>query len=133
MNQKNKEIKTSEGIFKKENYISFIVGVFILGGLLVVPLLWWLMAGIDYIALIIFSLMLCVSVLILYRRDGTTSWMRAVFSIIIAMIVASAVAAANEKLVFVSGTIIGFIVLILCGFIGIKLNKLFKMNMENNN
>jgi len=104
------KIKTQKGLFKKEDYALFTLSVFILGGLLVLPLVWGFMTGLnDYIALLIFSLMLCVSVLVVYRRDGTTSRIRIVLAIIIGIIVSSVVAAASEKLAFVSGVIIGFL------------------------
>lgn len=123
------KIKTQEGLFEKEDYALFMLSVFILGGLLVLPLVWGFMTGLnDYIALLIFSLMLCVSVLVVYRRDGTTSWIRIVLAIIVGIIVSGVVAAASEKLAFVSGVIIGFFILILCGFVGIKIFKLFIKN-----
>jgi len=119
-----------KGIFKKENYTSFMLGVFILGGLLAVPLLWSFLLGLRYIDMflkpyIVFSLMLCACVLIVFRRDGTISWFRSIPAIIIGIIVGSAVAAASGKVVFVSGTLLGFAILLLCGRVGIEIVKLF--------
>ena len=124
------KIKIQKGIFKKENYTSFMLGVFVLGGLLVVPLLWSFLLGLRYVDMflkpyVVFSLMLCVCVLIVFRRDGTTSWLRIIPAIIIGIIVGSAVAAASGKLVFGSSTIIGFLILILCGRVGVEITKLF--------
>jgi len=116
--------KDEKTIFKKSDYTSFMLWVFILGGLFAVPLVWSFLLGLRYIDMflkpyIVFSLMLCVGVLIAFRRNGNTSLFRTIAAIVIGVIVASGVAAGSGKVAFVSGTLLGFAILILCGRLGI--------------
>lgn len=120
--------KDKKSIFREGNYASFMLGVFVLGGLLAVPLLWSFLLGLKYVDMflkpyIVFSLMLCVCVFIVFRKNGTTSLLRTIVAIVIGVIVSSGVAAGSEKVAFVSGTILGFLTLILCGRISIWISK----------
>jgi len=121
----NKKVKKT--IFVKKDYISFMLGVFILGGIIALPLVWNLFLGISYLNLLPLSLLLCVCLLITFRRNGTISWFRAIPAwAIFGTVVGTVLQEFSSKHVPpLSKVLIGILILIICGRVGIKAVGLF--------
>jgi hypothetical protein len=69
---------TKQGMFEESNYIPFVLGVFIIGGLIIIPYEYGFGVGphFGYFERLPWSLASCAAFLIAFRRNGTTSWVR---------------------------------------------------------
>lgn len=129
----SKEDTSKKTIFKKTEYTSFMFGVFILGGILVVPWLWGFgvlltYIGLRYIYIFPLSLILCVFIFIAFRRNGTISWIRAIpTGLIVFIIVPPFIMDLTKRTIPpVSDVILGFAILILCGRLGVIFTRLIR-------
>ncbi|TES86790.1 MAG: hypothetical protein E3J89_01930 [Candidatus Aminicenantes bacterium] len=114
----------TRGMFKDSDYTPFMLGVFIIGGLLVIPFTWGLGVGMGYFATLPWSIGSCIMYLIAFRRNGTISWGRAIPAIVTILIAARVYAQNTGKPTFAAGGILGLIVIIACGYTGIAIGRL---------
>ena len=122
-----------KSFFNNNEYAFFMFGVFILGGILVLPLLWRFgiiltYIGSRYIYIFPLSLVLCAFIFVAFRRNGTISWIRVIPSgLIITIIVPTIIKELTGKTVPpISDVLLGFAILMLCGYIGIIFARLKK-------
>ena len=123
--------KVKGSLFKESDYTPFMLGVFIVGGLLVIPLIWGLRVGLEYFAALTWSIASCVVFLIAFRRNGTISWVRAIPVIAAILIAARFYAQSTGKPAFVAGGALGFLAIMICGYIGIGLGRLTGLSVDN--
>ena len=119
--------------FAEKEYKSFVVGVLILGGLVILPLFWgyvFNLRSIDsknyYPGILPVSLLLSAGLLVAFRRDGSISSGRMIITGLIGLLVATILAAASGRTNFLSNTVISFLVTFFCGYFGIVVRRLFK-------
>jgi len=114
------------GMFMETDYIPFMLGIFIIGGLIGMPLLYGLSTGLEYLQSLPWALASCVVFLIAFRRNGNISWGRAVPAIAALMIGAMVYNERTGKPAFAVGGFLGFILVMVCGYIGIGIGRIFK-------
>lgn len=115
-----------KGMFKESDYIPFMLGVFIIGGLIGIPLTYGLGTGLGYFDSLLWSLASCVVFLIAFRRNGTISWGRAIPAIVAVMLGANFYNQSTGKPAFAAGGLLGFLLVMVCGYIGIGIGYIFK-------
>jgi hypothetical protein len=110
-------------MFATENYPSFLGGVLTLGGLGVLPLLYGAGLGIDYGSALPWSLASCAVFLIGFRKNGTVSWVRAIPGMAVLAVAATSYTISTGKPSFGAGGAFGFLLLLVCGYAGIAVNR----------
>ncbi|MBN1263019.1 MAG: hypothetical protein JW991_01555 [Candidatus Pacebacteria bacterium] len=123
----SEEKVVKNALFKQADYLPFMLGIFIIGGLLVIPFFWG-MVGLElsYLEAVPWSLASCVVFLIAFRRSGDISWARAIPALIGLMIIGETYSAMTEKPAFGAGGILGFFAVVICGYTGIGIGKLIR-------
>jgi hypothetical protein len=125
-------------LFSKSNYLPFMLGVFFFGGLLLIPFAWGYWVSLSYFSALLWSLGLCLVFLIAFRMNGTISWDRitpamAGFTAIEAMIYNFPNLPSFISYVSVfAGGLLGFLPLLICGYLGIGIRKLFGFGKRSN-
>ena len=114
------------GMFKDTDYMPFMLGVFIIGGLIGMPLTYGLGTGLGYLDSLPWSLASCVVFLIAFRRNGTLSWGRAIPGIAAILIGAKVYNQSTGRPAFAAGGILGFVLVMVCGYVGIGIGRIFK-------
>lgn len=122
----NKKKPIKGAIFKEEDYVPFVVGFFLIGGLLTFPFLYGLQLDISYLLALPWSLGSCVVFLIGFRKNGTISWLKFVPAYAVLTITAMIVNHSSGGSTFAAGGIIGFVIVILGGKIGIIVSRHFR-------
>jgi len=112
------------GMFKESDYGLFMAGVFVIGGLIGVPLTYGLGLGLGYFAALPWSLGSCVVFLIAFRRNGTISWGRAIPAMIALVVAGTVYNQSTGKPSFGAGGVFGFLLVMVCGYIGIGIARL---------
>jgi len=118
------EQKSKKNLFQEKDYIPFMFGVFVLGGIVGLPFIWGNVFGLNradpniYFGLLVPSFLLCLSILLAFKRDGTISNFRAIIAFLIFILVSSVLSAVNGGS-FMSGTLVGIAVLAICGRISV--------------
>jgi len=107
-----------------------MIGIFVLGGLLVIPFLWADQANLSYSEARPWSLASCFVFFIAFRRNGTISWGRAVIAIGTIVFFATNYSSTTGKPSFAAGGFLGFIVLLVCGYLGIGIGKIVRSIMK---
>jgi len=112
------------GLFKRPDYVPFMLGVFVIGGLLAAPLIWGSITHLGYLAALPWSIVSCVVFLVSIRRNGIISWHIALIAIALAFVAAIIYSTVTGKPSFIAGGILGFIVLAVSGYLGIGIRRL---------
>ena len=119
------EQESKKNLFQEKDYIPFMFGVFVLGGIFGLPFLWGSVFGLNrvdpdnyYFGVLMPSFLLCLSLLIAFKRDGSISKIRVIISFLIVFLVSAILSAANGGS-FMSGTLIGIAVLVICGHVSV--------------
>lgn len=113
-------------MFKETDYLPFMLGVFLIGGLVGIPLAYGLITGLSYFKSLLWSLIGCIVFLIAFRRNGSISWGRAIPAIIGSAMVVSAYTQITRKPSFAPTGLLGFLLLAGCGYVGIWIGRIFK-------
>lgn len=114
------------GMFKETDYVPFMLGVFLIGGLIGMPLTYGASTGLGYFQSLPWALGSCVVFLIAFRRNGTISWGRAIPAIAAIMIGANAYNQSTGKPAFAAGGLLGFLLVMVCGYVGLGIGRIFK-------
>lgn len=123
--QKPSRGKLAKGaLFEERDYIPFMLGIFIIGGLLAIPLIWGSQVGLGYFEALPWSLASCAVFLVAIRRNGTISWLRFFLAIIVLIGAGQIYASSSGKPAFAAGGMLGFLVIAVCGLIGIGVGRL---------
>jgi uncharacterized membrane protein len=119
-------------MFKETEYVPFMLGVFLIGGLLAVPIIYGLILGLSYFQSLPWSLVSCIILLIGFRRNGSISWGRAIPAIIGGAMVINAYNQITGKPAFVASGFLGFLLVAGCGYVGIWIGRIYyKMRRQN--
>jgi hypothetical protein len=127
MNESGKKEKSVQGgMFKESDYVPFMLGVFLIGGLIGMPLTYGAGTGLGYFESLPWALASCVVFLIAFRRNGTISWGRAIPVIVAIMVGANMYNQSTGKPAFAAGGLLGFLLVMVCGYIGLGVGRIFK-------
>lgn len=118
--------KTADTMFKESDYVPFMLGVFLIGGLVGIPLAYGRTTGLSYFESLPWALASCVVFLIAFRRNGTISWGRAIPAIVVLMIGASIYNQSTGRPAFAAGGVLGFLLVMVCGYVGIGIGRVYK-------
>ena len=112
-------------MFRKEEYGPYMIGVFILGGLIAVPLIWSYFVDLPYEKLVLGSLLGCGIFAFAHTRDGDFSLLRffGAFAFVFLMSLKISVQAGGTG-PFVPGGLLGFFVMAACGHAGVGISRL---------
>ena len=114
-----------DSLFSERSYAPFMVGVFLPGGFVALPLFYGGMLGHDYVSSLPWTLGVCVVFLCGFRRNGTITWLRAAPALFMLMIAAYAFYKYTGRHGFGVVGFLGFLIAIGCGYIGIGVRNLF--------
>jgi hypothetical protein len=117
-------------MFAESDYLPFMLGIFVVGGFIGIPIVYGIATGLGYFESLPWSLLSCLVFLFAFRRNGTISWGRAIPAIVASMIAINAYNQNTGKPVFVAGGFIGFLLVMVCGYIGLGVGRLFKRKGE---
>ena len=122
-------IKEISVMFKKEDYRSFMLGMFLIGGLIVIPIT-YARSNIGFFESIPWAILSCIVFLVGFKRNGEFSMVRAVPAIIGAAILAMKYNISTGQPAFISGGMFGYMLLFVCGYVGIGIDRLLKWKKE---
>ena len=111
-------------LFSPLDYMPFMLGVFLVGGLAAMPLTYGLGTGLSYLESLPWSLASCVVFLVAFRKNGTISWARAIPAIIAIMVAANVYNQSTGKPAFAAGGVAGFVLVLVCGYVGVGIGRL---------
>lgn len=117
----------AQGIFEERDFIPFVIGIMLLGGLLVVPVLWGQFSHLEYKDALFPSLLSCGIFAFSHDKRGNFLWGR--FIMLLAVIVVTAMRSSlryGGRPMFLAGGILGYVVMFGCGWIGIALARLVR-------
>ncbi|HUT03936.1 MAG TPA: O-antigen ligase family protein [bacterium] len=116
------------GLFNETDYGPFVSGVFVLGGLLAIPVLWSEPPRINmtYGEALPWAIGACLVILASFRRNGTVSWLRAIPAAG-AMVVAEAFLAKTDSVPALTAfAVFALFALMVCGYVGIGIGRLIR-------
>lgn len=116
------------GIFEEKDFIPYVCGVMILGGVVVVPVMWGGLSHLDYGESLFPALLSCGIFAASHDKRGNFLFGR--FLMIMAftfmIIMRSALQYGGGKPIFLAGGILGFLVMFGCGWAGIMVGRLIR-------
>jgi hypothetical protein len=105
-------------MFDRKDYFGWLLGAFVLGGLIVNPLVYIFYRKIAYFNALIPSLAVSFVVAISVTRNGAFSWLRTLVAIAIVFAVRHFYYMKTDTLFEVGGGFMMFLVTIVCAFAG---------------
>lgn len=114
------------GMFGPGDYLPFIIGIIIFGGFGAIPFIWGKFLEMEYVEALPWALFSCIMYIISFRKDGSISWVRFIVAIIILNVAARMAIESEGGTGFAAGGFVGFIVIVLCGYVGIWISKIFR-------
>lgn len=117
-------------MFRKSDYIPFSLGIFIFGGLFLVPLIWSKLNHIDFEDAIFPSIFSCLVFFIAHDNRGNFSFGRFIMGFIIVYFSIFRTFAkygrGGGQNLFLAGGFLGYLVMFGCGWAGIMLGRLIR-------
>lgn len=110
------------GMFEEHDFIPYGCGIMLLGGLLVVPVMWGGFMDLDYAQALFPSLLSCGVFVFSHDKRGNFLWGRFVIMLLFIMMTVIRVMAQNGgsgRPMFMAGGILGYLVMFGCGWAGI--------------
>lgn len=123
----------AQGMFKEEDFIPYICGVMGLGGFLVVPILWSGFTHLNYGQAIFPSLLSCGIFAFSHDKEGRFNWGRylgLMAVVLISMLRASLRYNNNGRPMFFAGGVLGYLVMLGCGWAGIAIARSLRTPQE---
>lgn len=117
------------GMFEEKDFIPFVLGVMILGGMGCIPVIWGQLTQMGYAKAVIPSLISCGIFVYAHDNRGNFSILKFLAGMLfVFMIVLRAMAQSggNTKPMFFAGGIVGYIIMFACGWAGIALVRTFR-------
>jgi hypothetical protein len=115
-------------MFRKSDYIPFGLGIFIFGGLFLVPLFWSKFNHIDFEDAILPSIISCLVFFIAHDNRGNFSFGRFImgFVFVYFTIMRTSMKYGSGSKMFLAGGFLGYLVMFACGWAGIMLGRLVR-------
>ncbi len=118
------EKKPVGAMFAPEDYLPFMVGVFVLGGLLAIPLIWGFGMRMGFWAALPWGLVSALVWLVAFRRDGTLCWGRLIGAMIAVLVLGNVWVFQSGGSGFVVSGIGGILIILACGYAGIGIGRI---------
>lgn len=126
--------KQNVSLFRSTDYVPFLVGLFVIGGCIVFPLLWltycyhvgpaWRGSMfVAYLDAIAWGVASCLPIGIAFSRNGSISWRRGGPAIVAIAIFGGVLKYCSYSQGFVAGGILGAFVAFACGYAGIGISR----------
>jgi hypothetical protein len=123
-------VEITGGMFKEEDFIPYVAGIMVLGGLVCVPILWSNFMQIDYLRAIVSSLVSCGIFAYAHDKRGNFSVMKFLTALVSMVLIVMRTIAQNSpdggQPMFMAGGLVGFAVMFGCGWAGIAIGRLFR-------
>jgi len=119
------EMEFEKPLFKENEYILFVLGVLVLGGLLLLPLIWNLWFWISWVDEIPWSLGASVAFLIAFRRNGALYKGGFIVSLIAQIAIFWWFSSEQSEEYLLKAMVLWYIAYWLCGSIGIAIGRPF--------
>ncbi len=120
-----------KGMFEEIDHIPYVCGVMLIGGLFAVPIIWGNVSGAGYLESIIPSLVSCG--LFAYAHDKRGNFNLGRFALMFFYILFIVMRSSAEsgmrggsKPFFLAGGLLGYFVMFLCGWAGIKIGRVYR-------
>lgn len=118
------------GMFEEQDFIPYVCGTMLLGGLVVVPLIWGGMSDLDYTQALLPSLLSCGIFALSHDKRGNFLWGRFILMVLFMLFtILKAMAKAGPgagKPMFMAGGVLGYLVMFGCGWAGIGVARLVR-------
>ncbi|MCA9394695.1 MAG: hypothetical protein KC900_10855 [Candidatus Omnitrophica bacterium] len=112
------------GMYRKADFIPYIAGTMIFGGLGAVPLIYAKLTGLGYQQALVPSLASCIVFLFAHDERGNFSFLRLIAGMaLIYLTAARAAAKGNGQPFFIAGGVLGFVLMAGCGWLGIVIGR----------
>lgn len=119
------QMRLPHALFSPSEYWPFMLGIFLLGGLILFPLIYGVMLlHMKYTEALEQSIFSCLLYLIAFRRNGTIAWTRFWIALIIIVINFIRFRTETGSAVFIAVGFLGFLMAFLCGYAGIWVARL---------
>ncbi len=120
----------AKGMFEEVDYIPYISGVMLIGGLIAVPIIWGSVSRTGYLESIIPSLVSCALFAFAHDKRGNFNLGRffLMFLYVLFMMMKTSAqygARGGERPFFLAGGLLGYFVMFFCGWAGIKIGRLY--------
>lgn len=112
-----------QGMFREEDFIPYVCGVMLLGGFIVIPVMWGSFMRLSYGQAVFSSLISCGVFAASHDKRGNFNWVR--FLVLFAFFYISVMRTAmryghsNGQPMFLAGGFLGYLVMLGCGWAGI--------------
>ncbi len=118
-------VATAPGLFKEADFIPYLCGVMILGGLIAIPMVWGMMHGIGYGQALLPALVSCGIFAASHNKRGHFLWMRFLLMMLFfsMQIMKTANSYSHTRPMFLAGGFLGFLIMSGCGWAGIFLAR----------
>ncbi len=110
-------------MFRKNDHIPFLCGIFILGGLVVVPIVWGMMLKASYMQALFPSLVSCGIFAFAHDQRGNFSILRLLGAMVVGFLIMTRMGDLIGGSFFLAGGLLGYILLSLCGWAGIGIGR----------
>lgn len=105
-------------------FVPFLYGVIIIGGIFAVPVIWGIMLKMDFFSSLPGSLILCILLLLAFQRDFRIVWIRGIISLVLISVIAVYLSITSRMPMFTVGVFVAVILMIIGGYIGIWTDRL---------
>jgi hypothetical protein len=105
------------------DYMAFMIGVFVLGGLVAFPGAYGAWLGLNYAQALPWSLASALFYLLVFNRDGTISGLRFIIGLGFLYIIMQQHVTTSGQPAFVAGGFLGTGLMFVCGYIGVGIGR----------
>lgn len=115
------------GLFLPADYVPFMLGTFVLGGLLAIPFACAPRSLRDYLIVLPWSLGSAVVLFVSIRRDGRVLWIRAAPAIVALVVVGYLYGRAAGQPMPAVLSMLGFGAMLVAGYVGLGVGRLVRL------
>ena len=115
------------GLFLPADYVPFMIGTFVLGGLLAIPFACGPRSLGDYLLVLPWSLGSAVVLFASIRRDGCVVWIRAAPAIVALVVVGYLYGRAVGQPMPAALSMLGFGAMLVAGYVGLAIGRLLRL------
>lgn len=111
--------------FPQDDFVPYLIGVMVLAGFLIIPVLWGSFMGIPYTQALFSSVLSCILFCISHNKQGQFQWAKFVMLYLFAFfsILRSTLEHGYARPMFLAGGFLGMMVMFGCGWAGIGIAR----------
>lgn len=122
-------VPSNKGVFEEKDYIPFAAGILVLGGIVIVPIVWAQIVDIYYPQALFPSLLSCAIFIYAHDKRGNFSLGKFLLGFLVVLFQIMRTTAehgVSEQPMFLAGGIVGFLIMYACGWAGIMIARFFR-------